>query len=133
MGRGGRLVYLGCFAEQAALEYARQPEVQAALTKLASAPAAEPSLSAEQAVAAAKDEGLTLRTSESSATGFKGVSTQGSGARPFFAFVRRGGSPGPPWLLCHAGAGSAHLRAPARGAGGCHTLCAGDRAVDVGG
>ena len=89
--RGGTVVHLGTFAtaEEAALCHARTPEVQEA----AAAPPAPQPLTAEEAVRQAEAEGLTLRRSESSSTGYKGVAFKGSGnlAKPYKAEVRRGG------------------------------------------
>ena len=42
-------------------------------------------LTVAQALAAAKNEGLTLVPSEKTKSGFKGVDSSGSGARPFSA------------------------------------------------
>ena len=63
--RGGKVVYLGRFAtaEEAALAYARTPEAQAEVAKAAP-------LTAEEAVAQAAAEGLTLERS-SNAAGYK--------------------------------------------------------------
>ena len=89
--RRGKDVFLGYFTtpEEAALCYARTPEAQAA----AAAPPAPQPLTAEEAVRQAEAEGLTLRRSESSSTGYKGVAFKGSGnlAKPYKAEVRRGG------------------------------------------
>jgi len=67
--RGGKTVTLGHFAtvEEAALVVARTPERRAA------APPAPPPLTAEEAVAQAEAEGLTLIKSASSSTGYKSV------------------------------------------------------------
>ena len=48
-------------------------------------------LTADQAHAEAKEEGLVLLTSEKDTSGFKGVSKNGRGARPFSATVSREG------------------------------------------
>jgi len=87
--RGGKQVFLGCFAtaEEAALCYARTPEAQAA----AAAPPAPPPMTVEEALRQAEAEGLTLLKSESSNTGYKGVSFKSNKRMPYQAQVRRGG------------------------------------------
>ena len=88
--RGGAAVYLGGFvtAEEAALIYARTPEAQAA----AAAAPLPPPMTAEEALRQAEAEGLTLMRSESSATGYKGVSwTKRPEAKPYCAKVTRSG------------------------------------------
>ena len=89
VNRGGKKVHLGSFAtaEEAALCYARSPEAQAA----AAAPPEPPPLTAEEAVRQAGAEGLTLLQSETSSTGFKGVSFNGNRSKPYQAYVSRGG------------------------------------------
>ena len=59
--RGGKSVGLGFFetAEEAALNYARTPEAQAAVAA-AAAPPAPPPMTAEEALRQAEAEGLTL-------------------------------------------------------------------------
>ena len=108
--RGGKPVYLGYFAtpEEAALCYARTPEAQAA----AAAPPEPPPMTAEEALQQAEAEGLTLLRSESSNSGYKGVSFKGI----------RGGEA---WrqerarrLVHDGGGGGAGGRAGLRGAGG---------------
>ena len=78
--RAGKEVYLGTFAtaEQAALAYARTPEAQAEAAKPAP-------LTAEEVVAQAAAEGLTLERSNRTA-GYKGVSLQG---RSYLAVLYR--------------------------------------------
>jgi len=93
--RGGKKVYLGYYttAEEAALCYARTPEAQAAAAAAAAAPPEPPPLTAEEALRQAEAEGLTLRRSESSRTGFKCVAFN-SGKKylkPYQAQLRRGG------------------------------------------
>jgi hypothetical protein len=90
----GKERYLGSFetAEAAALAYARAlgPEVVAA--KLAAASAAEPApMTAEEAIAAAAVEGLTLLGAKNE-TGFKYVSrkSRGGSSKPFEAKLRHG-------------------------------------------
>jgi len=75
--RDSKKVHLGSFAtaEEAALTYARTPEAQAQMAK-PKAPKAAP-LKAEEAVAQAAAEGLTLEPG-SGATGYKGVNVIGS-------------------------------------------------------
>ena len=88
--RGGKTVHLGIFAtaEEAALCYARTPEAQTA----AAAPPAPPPLTAEEAVRQAETEGLTLRRSEKSSTGYKGVAFDSRlKSKPYQAQQRRGG------------------------------------------
>ena len=91
--RGGKKVHLGDFttAEEAALAYARTPEAQAAVAA-AAAPPAPPPMTAEEALRRVEAEGLTLLKSDSSSTGYKGVSNSSSKTRPFQAKVRRGGT-----------------------------------------
>jgi len=90
--RGGKKVALGSFAtaEEAALAYARTPEGRAAVA--AAAPPAPPPLTAEEALRQAEAEVLTLLRSESSSTGYKGVSIlRNSTTKPYQAKVSRGG------------------------------------------
>jgi len=92
--RGGKDVSLGFFetAEEAALCYARIPEARAAVA--AAAPPAPPPMTAEAALRQAEVEGLTLLRSESSRTGYKGVSfNKRPKATPYHAQVKRGGKP----------------------------------------
>ena len=91
--RGGKTVTLGycATAEEAALCYARSPEAQVALAAAAALPPTPPPMTAEEALRQAEAEGLTLLRSESSSTGFKGVSFKSGKARPYRAEVRRGG------------------------------------------
>ena len=92
--RRSKKVVLGYFAtaEEAALAYARSPEVQAAVAA-AAAPPAPPPLTAEEALRQAEAEGLTLVRSESSSTGYKGVSFNNSmKIKPYHAKVQRGGT-----------------------------------------
>jgi len=91
--RGGKKVSLGTFstAEEAALAYARSPEVQADVAA-AAAPPEPPPLTAEEAVQQAEAEGLTLLRSESSSTGYTGVRVNSSSkSKPYMARVQRGG------------------------------------------
>ena len=90
--RGGKRVSLGSFAtaEEAALAYARTPEAQAALAA-AAAPPAPPPMTAEEALRLAEAEGLTLLKSESSSTGYKGVSFHSGRSKPYHAQVTCGG------------------------------------------
>ena len=84
--RGGKHVYLGGFAtpEEAALSIARSPEGREAA-------AAPPPLTAEEAVRQAGAEGLTLLPSESSSTGYKGVSFDRKiKTKPYYAQAWRG-------------------------------------------
>eukprot|EP00964_Phaeocystis_antarctica_P023949 scaffold13393_cov66-Phaeocystis_antarctica.AAC.2 len=85
--RAGEQVHLGAFAtaEEAALAYARTPEAQAEVANSKPAP-----LTAEEAVAQAVAEGLTLEPS-SSAAGYKGVNDKGDGSR-YQARVWRAGN-----------------------------------------
>jgi len=88
--RGGNEVYLGRFTtpEEAALCYARSLEAQAA----AAAPPEPPPLTAEEVLRQAEAEGLTLRRSESSSTGYKGVYFNSSStSKPYQVKVWRGG------------------------------------------
>ena len=75
--RGGRSIYVGVYAtpEEAALVLARTPEGRAAAAAAAAAAAEppQPSLTAEEAVAQAEAEGLTLLRSSSSNSGYRGV------------------------------------------------------------
>ena len=91
--RGGENVHLGhcATAEEAALCVARTPEMQVAMAAAAAAPPEPPPLTAEEAVQQAEAEGLTLLRSESSSTGYKGVSFNSGMAKPYRAEVRRGG------------------------------------------
>jgi len=85
---GGKEVSLGYFAtaEEAALCYAWTLEGQAA----AAAPPEPPPMTAEEALRQAEAEGLTLLKSESSSTGYKGVTVYSASGR-YKAEVRRGG------------------------------------------
>eukprot|EP00964_Phaeocystis_antarctica_P063312 scaffold37992_cov60-Phaeocystis_antarctica.AAC.1 len=77
---------VGCFAtaEEAALHVARTPEAQAAV-------ALPPSISAEEAVAQAEAEGLTLTRSDNQ-SGFRNVAVHtGNVPKPYQASVRRDG------------------------------------------
>ena len=89
--RDGKSVHLGHFAtaEEAALCVPRTPEAQAA----AAAPPVPPPLTAEEAVRQAKAEGLTLMRSESSSSGFRGVSIdlRRNQSNPYKAHARRDG------------------------------------------
>jgi len=88
--RGGKQVFLGCFAtaEEAALCYARSPEVQGATA----APIEPPPLTAEEALRQADAEGLTLPKSESSNTGYLNVCfISRLASKPYQTQVRRGG------------------------------------------
>ena len=82
--RAGINVHLGIFAtaEEAALAYARTPEAQAQVANAKPAP-----LTAEEAVAQAAAEGLTLEPGNSTAS-YKGVNVQRS---RYQATVRRAG------------------------------------------
>jgi len=88
--RGGKTMSLGYFAtaEEAALAFARTPEAQAAV---AAAPPAPPPITAEEALRQTQAEGLTLLRSESSNTGYKGVSFNSGRTMPCHAQVQRGG------------------------------------------
>ena len=92
----GKLKHLGRYptAEEASLAYARAlgPEGVQAAASAPSRPSRQAQMSAEEALATADREGLTLHRSESS-TGFKGVShhLSSSKVRPFHARVMRGG------------------------------------------
>ena len=88
--RGGKTVHLGCYAtpEEAALCYARTPEAQAA----AAAPLKPPPMTAEEALRQAEAEGLTLLRSESSNSGYKGVTFMSRcKSKHYQAQVTRGG------------------------------------------
>jgi len=87
--RGGTSVFFGSYAtaEEAALCYARSPEGRAA----AAAPPEPPPLTAEEALRQADAEGLTLLMSESSKSGYTGVSFNSGRTKPYVALVRRGG------------------------------------------
>ena len=88
--RGGKLVYLGCFAtaEEAALCHARSPEGQAA----AASPPEPPPMTVEEVLQQAEAEGLTLLRSESNNSGYKGVTFNGvSKSKPYKVEVQRGG------------------------------------------
>ena len=117
--RGGLQVYLGRYAtpEEAALCYARSPEGRAA----AAAPPPPPPMTAEGALWQAEAEGLTLLRSESSSTGYKGVSFDGScKSKPYMVYVRRGGlqvtlgrfATAEEAALCYARHSAAHAAAP---------------------
>jgi len=87
--RGGKFVHLGYFAtaEEAALCYARTPEAQAAAAALALS-----DMTAEEALAQAEAEGLTLLRSESNRTGYTGVSCDSRHkckSKPYQAKVKR--------------------------------------------
>jgi len=91
--RGGETVTLGTFetAEEAALSFARTPEAREAVAA-AAAPPAPPPLMAEEALRQAEAEGLTLMRSESSSTGYRGVSFKSNTkTKPYNAKVQRGG------------------------------------------
>jgi hypothetical protein len=88
--RGGKLVYLGCFAtaEEAALCIARTPEGQAAAAERAAAAAP---LTSEEARQQAQAEKLPLLAADNS-TGYFGVQLlKPSLSKPYQAQVRRGG------------------------------------------
>ena len=91
VSRGGTQVYLDTFfatAEEAALCYARSPEVQGATA----APIEPPPLTAEEALRQADAEGLTLPKSESSNTGYLNVCfISRLASKPYQTQVRRGG------------------------------------------
>jgi len=92
--RGGKYVSLRTFAtaEEAALVVARTPEGRAAVAAAAAAQSAPPPLTAEEAVAQAEAEGLTLLRSESSSTGYKNVSfDRNMKTRCYKACAHRGG------------------------------------------
>ena len=87
MRRGGAPLWLGSYAtaEEAALVVSRTPEGRAALLAAASAPPPKPpppSLTAEEAVAQAEAEGLTLMRSSSSNSGYRGVHYNAKSAAP---------------------------------------------------
>ena len=89
--RGGKDVFLGAFAtaEEAALCYARSSEAQAAAAALLE----PPPMTAEEALRQAEVEGLTLRRSDGSNSGYRGVSLKSRPkATPYHAQVRRGGT-----------------------------------------
>ena len=75
ISRAGKEVHIGIFptVEEAALAYARTPEAQAR----AQAQAKPAPLTAEEVVAQAAAEGLTLETNSQAASGFKGVVSRG--------------------------------------------------------
>ena len=85
VSRAGKWVHLGSFAtaEEAALVYARTSEAQAQVAN----PKAVP-LTAEEVVAQAAAEGLTLEPANST-TGYKGVTARGECSR-YQAFIKRG-------------------------------------------
>jgi len=91
--RGGKELSLGYFltAEEAALVVARTPEAQAVVAAAAALPAPPPSMTAEMALRQAEAEGLTLLLSESSNSGYKGVSFNSGRPKPYQAKVKRGG------------------------------------------
>jgi len=91
--RSGKQVALGTFStvEEAALVYARSPEAQAVVAAAAALPAPPPSMTAEEALRQAEAEGLTLLRTESSNTGYKGVSFTSGRPTPYQAQVKRGG------------------------------------------
>ena len=80
--RDGKEVSIGNSAtpEEAALSIARSPEGRAA----AAAPPEPPPMTAEEALQQAEAEGLTLLRSDSSSTGFKGVSFDGKNSSRFY-------------------------------------------------
>ena len=91
--RGGENVSLGFFttAEEAALAFARTPEAQAAVAA-AAAPPEPPPMTAEEALRQAEAEGLTLLRSESSNSGYKGVTFMSRcKSKHYQAQVTRGG------------------------------------------
>jgi len=119
--RGGKEVHLGHFVtrEEAALCYARntarKPEAQAA------PPEPPPPLTPEEAVRQAEAEGLTLLKSESSSTGYKGVTIDRvKKSKPYKALVQRGGktvhlgsfATAEEAALCYARASEAQAAAP---------------------
>ena len=84
--RDGKSVHLGCFAtaEEAALHVARTPGAQAAA-------ALPPPMTADEALAQAEAEGLTLARTDNQ-TGFRNVSVHvDKKTRPFSAIVTRDG------------------------------------------
>ena len=88
--RDGKQVVFGRFAtaEEAALCYARSPEGRAA----AAAPPEPTPLTVQETLQQAEAEGLTLLRSESSRTGYRGVSFNSSlKSKPYKADVYRGG------------------------------------------
>jgi len=91
---GGRQVRLGSYAtaEEAALHVARTAEARTAVAAAAAAPPKPPPLTAEEAVQQAEAEGLALLRSESSNSGYKGVSFDRSNkSSPYQARVWSGG------------------------------------------
>ena len=93
--RDGKQVALGTFAtaEEAALVVARTLEGRAAVAAAAAAPPEPPPMTAEEALRQAEAEELTLLRSESSSTGYTGVSFNSSSkGKPYMARVRRGGT-----------------------------------------
>ena len=92
----GKLKHLGRYptAEEASLAYARALGVDGvkAHSGQPSRPPKQPTMTAEQALAQAEQEGLELKRSESS-TGFKGVShhLSSSKVKPYQARLMRGG------------------------------------------
>ena len=90
MWRDGKQIHLGYFAtaEEAALHVARTPEGQAAAQAAAALP---PPMTAEEALAQAEAEGLTLARSDNQ-SGFRHVSVHPEDkARPYTASVWRDG------------------------------------------
>ena len=93
----GKLKHLGRYptAEEASLAYARALGVDGvkAHSGQPSRPPKQPTMTAEQALAQAEQEGLELERSESSTTGFKGVShhLSSSKVKPYQARLMRGG------------------------------------------
>jgi hypothetical protein len=87
VSRNGAQVRIGTFgtAEEAALAYARSAEAQAIAAKLR-----PPPLTAEEALAAAEREGLTLKQSRN-AGGYRGVTAEEQGTR-YAANVWRNGA-----------------------------------------
>jgi len=85
----GLLMYVST-AEEAALCYARTLEARD-VAAAAAAPPPPPPMTAEEALRQAEEEGLTLLRSESSSTGYNGVSFDSSRPKPYHAKVRRGG------------------------------------------
>ena len=85
--RDHKSVHLGCFAtaEEAALHIARTPEAQAAV-------ALPPPITADEVLAQAEAEGLTLARSSANMSGFQNVSVRPEcKARPYAANVWRDG------------------------------------------
>ena len=93
--RGGRLMHLGCFAtvEEAALNVARVKRSHQEEDDKPPPPTALTALTALAALRQAEAEGLTLLRSESSRTGYKGVTVDSSwnSSKPYKAEVGRGG------------------------------------------